>query len=151
MGWTVVRCAQCHTARPTLIRHESSSDGEEHGHPDHLGFTVGLNEPPEFCCAGTDCRESDLRQLSSSLSAKRRRPLTTMRAVARLVWQSQWRGVAVSFAAGEKILRSCGSCGVARCWRAGCASSGECQKTAWPGHKMLMECSGWLADPDELH
>ena len=38
-------------------------------------------------------------------------------------------------AAGEK-LRSCSGCGVAR------YCSGECQKTAWPGHKK--ECSGGL-------
>jgi hypothetical protein len=38
-------------------------------------------------------------------------------------------------AAGEK-LRSCSGCGAAR------YCSGECQKTAWPGHKK--ECSGRL-------
>jgi hypothetical protein len=38
-------------------------------------------------------------------------------------------------AAGEK-LRSCSGCGAAR------YCSGECQKTAWPGHKK--ECSGQL-------
>ena len=38
-------------------------------------------------------------------------------------------------AAGEK-LRSCSGCGAAR------YCSGECQKTAWPGHKK--ECSGGL-------
>jgi hypothetical protein len=38
-------------------------------------------------------------------------------------------------AAGEK-LRKCGGCGVVR------YCSGECQKTAWPGHKK--ECSGRL-------
>jgi hypothetical protein len=38
-------------------------------------------------------------------------------------------------AAGEK-LRKCGGCGVVR------YCSGECQKTAWPGHKK--ECSRGL-------
>ena len=38
-------------------------------------------------------------------------------------------------AAGEK-LRKCGGCGVVR------YCSGECQKTAWPGHKE--ECTGRL-------